>query len=300
MRRVYKHSGLIISLIITILFIGCSNRPKNVLDTEEMENFLFDMHLLESSLRTSGHLYRTPREQQFYYAELFDKYGITKADYDSSIVWYTKNPKEYNRIYDKVLARIDTLKKDVFRRKFHPIDSVHFVQEKSIWKRKTVYNLTAKQRQKELFFEITDTSFTSQDTYQFSLCENLSTFDSIVKPYIVLYVNYLAGAVDSIVAFPPSDTIRKRYTLTFKAKLPLKVKSVSGYLLRYNTQKYKLKGKIDEVKLIRKFNPYRQDSIRNAINKLDTNQYSKTEKTVPKRKLIPSNEMKTIKFDKKE
>ncbi|PIF01902.1 MAG: hypothetical protein CR965_01135 [Paludibacter sp.] len=294
MRKLYKHSRLILLLIVTILFIGCSNRPKNVLDEKEMENFLFDMHLLESSLRTGSYLYKTPREKQFYYAELFDKHGITKADYDSSIVWYTKNPKEYNRIYDKVLVRVNRLKKEVFQRKFHPIDSVHFVQEKNIWKAKSTYTLTAKQRQKEFFFEISDTLFSSQDIYQFSFCENLSTFDSIVNPYIVMYINYLSGAVDSIVAFPTSDTIRKRYTLTFKARLPLKVKSVSGYLLRYDTKKYKLKGKIDEVKLIRKFNPYRQDSIRNAINQLDTNQYLKMEKIGSKQKLIPSE------FDKKE
>ncbi len=275
MKKIYKNNRIFFLLTVVILFLGCNNRPKNVLNSKQMEDFLFDMHLLESSLRTSDQLYKTPKEQQFYYSELLDKHNITVADYDSSVVWYTKHPKEYYRIYNKVHTRIDTLKKSVYQRKYHPIDSVHFIQEKNIWKGKSNYNLTSQRTKKDLFFEISDTLFTSQDIYKFSLCENLKTFDSIVNPYIVMYINYLSGAVDSIVAFPTSDTIQKRYTLTFKARLPLKIKSISGYILRYDTKKFKVKGKIKEVKLIRQFNPYRQDSIRNAINKLDTTRYIK-------------------------
>ncbi len=254
------------------MFNHCNKRPENVLNSKEMESFLFDMYLLEASLHTGNRFYKTPREKQFYYEALFEKHQITKSDYDSSVVWYTQNPKEYSRIYEKVLKRIDTLQTSVLQRKYHPIDSLHFIEKQKLWKKIRFYILNKKLFAKKMFFEIADTNFTSQDIYQLSFTQHLSASHSDVQPYAVMYVNYLNGTVDSISTLL-SDSVKKRYTLTFKARLPLKIKSVSGWLLRYDTTKYRIKGKINSIQLYRKFNPYRQDSIRQAIHQLDTTSY---------------------------
>ena len=38
---------------------------------------------------------------------VLEKHGITQAQFDSSLVWYTANPQLFDKIYPKVLAAIE-------------------------------------------------------------------------------------------------------------------------------------------------------------------------------------------------
>jgi hypothetical protein len=42
-----------------------------------------------------------------YYKNVLNKHGITQAQFDSSLVWYTDNPQIFNKIYPKVIERLD-------------------------------------------------------------------------------------------------------------------------------------------------------------------------------------------------
>ena len=38
---------------------------------------------------------------------MLDKHGITQAEFDSSLVWFTDNPQIFNKIYPKVIERLE-------------------------------------------------------------------------------------------------------------------------------------------------------------------------------------------------
>ena len=45
-------------------------------------------------------------ERTYYYAQVMEKHGITQAEFDSSLVWYTAHPSLFDKIYPKVLAEL--------------------------------------------------------------------------------------------------------------------------------------------------------------------------------------------------
>lgn len=89
------------------LQVGC--RPSSVLSDSEMVDVLCDLHRAEAILQLAGYGYGHDEAVQKYNYEVLAKHGITQAQFDSSIVWYTHNPMIYRRIYPKVMSRIETM-----------------------------------------------------------------------------------------------------------------------------------------------------------------------------------------------
>ena len=85
--------------------VGC--RPPGVLSNREMRNVLYDLHRVDGALQVAGYNYSHDQELAGYYKNVLDKHGITQAQFDSSLVWYTNNPQIFNKIYPKVLERLE-------------------------------------------------------------------------------------------------------------------------------------------------------------------------------------------------
>ena len=94
-------------IILCVLFavVGC--RPRGVLSNREMRNVLYDLHRVDGALQVAGYNYAHDQEVAGYYKNVLDKYGITQAQFDSSLVWFTDNPQIFNKIYPKVLERLE-------------------------------------------------------------------------------------------------------------------------------------------------------------------------------------------------
>ncbi|MFT3753027.1 MAG: DUF4296 domain-containing protein [Paludibacter sp.] len=86
-----------------ILLSACDSRPKGVLSKNDMVNILADLHTLDGSMAAKGLHYNEFDLKNEYYISVLDKYKITQAQFDSSLVWYSKNPKNFDKIYDKVI-----------------------------------------------------------------------------------------------------------------------------------------------------------------------------------------------------
>lgn len=258
--------------LITSLFISsCKNRPGNVLSQKEMENLLVEVHILEGSLRAKGYYHYDQNDKMNpYYAELFNKYDITRVEFDSCLSWYTRHPKQFERIYANVITRIETLRGDIERGKFYPVDSTLQSGLADLWNSKTRYIFTKDSARNNLHFEIINDDLLSNDRYELSFLHRVAPSDSSLNHHAVLYVNYLNGLIDSIYTTTKNDSVLRKYTMKFRARHDLKIKSLSGDILGNDSSIGKMGAYVDSVKLTRQFNPYRQDSIRDVVNKLDT------------------------------
>jgi hypothetical protein len=84
------------------LFLGSCNRrrPKGVLSKNEMAQVLADYHLTYSIAQN------LPFDKRYQIPLLIKgtlrKHNITEAEFDSSLVWYTRNPRDLNIIYTRV------------------------------------------------------------------------------------------------------------------------------------------------------------------------------------------------------
>ena len=95
---------LLILLGITAGFVSC--RPRGILHSWEMREVMVDLHKTDALIQLSGLQYGHSEECAIYYAQVLEKHGITQAQFDSSLVWYTAHPKLFDKIYPKVLTQL--------------------------------------------------------------------------------------------------------------------------------------------------------------------------------------------------
>lgn len=90
--------------IVLLLFAACEVRyPKEIIQPDKMEALLYDYHLVQvMSTDIVGNEYK----RKLYAEYVFDKHGVTKEEFDSSMVWYTRNPKHLYEIYSSLEEKL--------------------------------------------------------------------------------------------------------------------------------------------------------------------------------------------------
>ena len=102
-----KGSGvkIVCVLLVCVAMLGC--RPRGVLSNREMRDVLYDLHRTDGAVQVAGYNYSHDQELAGYYKNVLDKHGITQAEFDSSLVWFTDNPQIFNKIYPKVIEMLE-------------------------------------------------------------------------------------------------------------------------------------------------------------------------------------------------
>ncbi len=258
-------SRFIFVIVCMLLLFSCS-KPKGILDDRQMTNILTEMHKTDAAMNERGITYGHYKEKAPYYKFIFTKYNISQAQFDSSLVWYTKNPRLFNNIYEKVLANLITLQKEVKNGKYHPVDTLDLTRMKSnLWNKRTKYLLTKDSTRTQLHFEINDNLLMYGDTYVLKFLERIAPEDSCSKPRVIFRINYINGKTDSAYRTAFNDSLLRRYTFRLQAFRKLRIKSISGEFLFSKKYRGKLNATIDSVSLIREFNSKKQDSLRRVV-----------------------------------
>lgn len=67
-----------------------------------------DLHKTDALLQLYGMQYGNEEEKDIYYAQVMEKHGVTQAQFDSSLVWYTAHPLLFDKIYPRVIKQLET------------------------------------------------------------------------------------------------------------------------------------------------------------------------------------------------
>lgn len=103
MKRTY--TSLFILLFTAVLFFSCKPQvPSKYLQPDEMENILFDYHIAMGMVSEND---SDDSEKRLYTQSVFKKYGITEAEFDSSLVYYTRHSDRLLAIYEDLSKRLD-------------------------------------------------------------------------------------------------------------------------------------------------------------------------------------------------
>ncbi len=265
-----KISFFIFAGVIALSLLSCDGRPKNVLNKDDMTNILFEMHKLDGSLIAKNIYYVQNSEKEEYYKSILDKYNTTQADFDSSLIWYSKNPKKFEKIYETVYQQLTQLDEDIKKGKYHPVDSIEFFKIKtSVWNKATKYTFTKDSTRNKLNFEITNPGFLYGDIYVLKFLQRIAPEDSCDNQHIRLQINYKNGKVDSLIQKTYNDSLLRHYTIQLPAKRKLQIKSISGELLGSSAYKGKFNSLTDSITLIRQYQSNMQDSLRKMVQKVD-------------------------------
>lgn len=93
--------------IVTLSFVVTGCRPRGILSSREMREVLVDLHKTDAIIQMQGVRFQDHEIKDIYYAETLEKHGVTQAQFDSSLVWYTAHPQFFNKIYPKVIKELD-------------------------------------------------------------------------------------------------------------------------------------------------------------------------------------------------
>lgn len=99
-------------ILFLLLLIEVSCQKKEViLNEQQFTNLLIDMHRLDGVLAANRDIESYSELNSYsYYNDLFKKYGITQADFDSCMYFYSAQNKLFSKMYDVV---IDSLNKQL-------------------------------------------------------------------------------------------------------------------------------------------------------------------------------------------
>lgn len=164
-----KKLGWIILLGATLM-TGCGKSVSDeVIPPAEMEKILYDYHLalgISSKLPSSEDY-----KKQAYKNYLFKKHHITEAQFDSSMVWYTRNSKELSEIYQKLDKRFnrEKTKLHALLQERHINITTQPGDTTNIWQYYPVYALTDAPLNNKITFTMkADTNFWVKDAFRWN------------------------------------------------------------------------------------------------------------------------------------
>ena len=94
---------IISAITILCLVCGCNKVPRDVIAPEIMENLLIDIHKAEAYMENNYSKFQTAANKDSVKASVYAKHNVSKADFDTSIIWYGANLEEFIA-FEKVYA----------------------------------------------------------------------------------------------------------------------------------------------------------------------------------------------------
>ena len=159
-----------------------------------MDNVLYDYHIAKAMGEEVP--YNESYKRVLYIESVFKKYVITQADFDSSMVWFARNPEVLTKIYEKVNVRLKAERdginhlialRDNKPKESLPGDSI------DVWIWQHIYQLTGMPLDNKITFTLpSDTNFHDRDTLRWSVRFRFHNGapDSIHAPLMAMQVLY--------------------------------------------------------------------------------------------------------------
>jgi hypothetical protein len=104
--------GLIVGVLLsTLTFSGCKRDPipKGALKKQKFEEVLLDVHLAEAISNNRRQYKMDSLQSDALYRAVLEKHGVTEEQMKTTILYYSRHPKEYDKIYSDVLSKISMM-----------------------------------------------------------------------------------------------------------------------------------------------------------------------------------------------
>lgn len=251
---------------VALLLLSCSNRPKEVLSMKEMTDVLVDLHTLDGILGTEEYRSLKQEEKDKYYEAVLEGHSIHQAQFDSSLVWYSRDPKKFEKIYVRVVDRLTAEEEAVKAGKYHLIEpqNPHLdLASVNLWKGSARFELandSLSRRQPAI--ALADTALMTGDRYELHFRRRVAPEDSCAGQHLHFNLHYAGGAVDSIYLPSYADGKMRRYTLRLNARRKEKIDSLVVCFFATDSCLYGRRAYVDSISLIRRYEADKQEELR--------------------------------------
>lgn len=242
--------------------------PKDVIKPDAMEAILYDYNVAKAMADELP--YDERYKQPLYTDYVYRKHHITEAQFDSSMVWYTRNTEELSKIYTNVTKRL----KDDQGAINHLIavrDKKPKMSERgdtvNVWYDKKLYKLTPAFASDRITFTLpTDSNFKAYDEIRWRMRYDFLKSSSDKQKVQAVMAMSLTFENDSILATTKKIEESGWHTLSLKSDSAYKIKEINGFVY-LPEDSIKTALLVDEISLFRYHRP-EQDSINKEKQKI--------------------------------
>ena len=104
--RILKRKRYRALSLLCALCVSCSvELPSYVISEGKMERILYDYHLAQGMAEAQGG--DIEQKRYLYVQKVFEKYHITEAQFDTSMIWYSGHASHLTEMYRRIDARLD-------------------------------------------------------------------------------------------------------------------------------------------------------------------------------------------------
>lgn len=248
-------------LLLGTVFMGvaCGKQiPDDIIQPSEMEELLYDYHLALTMGNDLNYSDRYKRESYKNY--VFDKHGVTEAEFDSSMVWYTRNSKVLTDIYKNLQKRYE-LAEEQMRSELNKRSGQIMVSlsgdSVDVWSDRNVYWLTNSPLTNRLNFDLkADTTFHAKDLLVFEAEYNFLSYQRN-KAKAVVAIN-ITFKNDSTLGISKVIDRSGKEQLVLQPDSAYEYKSINGFVYFSNPDSADVSLLLNNIKFVR----YRENSFK--------------------------------------
>lgn len=129
-KRFQMKNILSISLVLILLVgVSCQNKgypkPDGLPSQNEMVDILYEIHLAEAIANRNRYTVRdsTKIESDDMYQAVLEKHGLNDSIMAMSVIYYSGKPKVYEKIYSKVVERLNVKIEDMKKKSELKVES---------------------------------------------------------------------------------------------------------------------------------------------------------------------------------
>ena len=112
-----------ITICLCFLLVSCMEKKEipsgdasipadSLISSEKMIHIIADVHVVEAALLLERNQeVETKANAEFYYQAIFRKNHISQTRYDENLRYYSQNPSEFVKMYDKVIQELENRQK---------------------------------------------------------------------------------------------------------------------------------------------------------------------------------------------
>lgn len=225
-----KRSKWFFLLFALFVIAGCKPTvPSEYLQPDEMEDILYDYHMAEAMARLStGN--RQINEKVYKYT-IFEKYGITEAQFDSSLVYYMRHTERLHIIYANLSERISKESESMGSSSGNTFTNYASANGDTVdvWNRSRAFVLSKNAPFNVFSYTVkADTSFRKGDGFELRFNSQFIMQDGVREGSAVLVLKF---ANDSVASMKASVYASQPNVLRLDAPIDQSVKEVKGYFL---------------------------------------------------------------------
>lgn len=249
-----KKKGLYMVIALGVLSACGKKIPDDIIQPDAMQDLLYDYHL--ASTMSSSLPYTESYQKDAYFDYVFQKHHVTEAEFDSSMVWYTRHAEELATIYRSLQERLEReekqMKEQVAKRD-NQIDVSMSGDTVDVWQDRTLYWLSTSSLTNKVVFDLkTDTTFKPQDAMElqadFHFIPSKATSGKAVMALNFYFDNDSVQGLTRIVTRPGKQRLYLRPDSAFT------IQSISGFIYYSNNEHPDASLLVDDIRLTRYHN----------------------------------------------